>query len=50
LIISEGFVRKHRFRRTKLERPIYVRNMDGILNYVGSIEDTMEVEIYFKRH
>jgi len=35
LVISEEFVRKHRFRRTKLEKPIYVRNVDGMLNYVG---------------
>ena len=34
LVISEEFARKHRFRRTKLERPIYMRNMDGTLNYV----------------
>jgi len=48
LVISEEFARKHRFRRTKLERPIYVRNVDGTLNYVGPIVDTVEVEIYFK--
>jgi len=46
LIMSEEFLRKHRFRRTKLKRPIYVRNMNGILNYVGPIVDTVEVEIF----
>ena len=50
LVISEEFVRKHKFRRTKLERPIYVRNMNGMLNYAGPIVDTVEVEIYFKEH
>ena len=50
LVMSEEFVRKHRFRMTKLERPIYVRNMNGTLNYAGPIVDTVEVEIYFKRH
>ena len=35
---------------TKLERPIYVRNVDGTLNYAGPIVDTVEVEIFFKRH
>jgi len=34
----------------KLERPIYVRNMDGTLNYAGPIVDIVEVEIYFKEH
>ena len=48
LMISEEFVRKHRFRRTKLKKLIYVRNIDGTLCYVGPIVDTVEVEIYFK--
>jgi len=50
LVMSEEFVKKHRFRRIKLERPIYVRNVDGTLNYTGPIVDTVEVEIYFKEH
>ena len=48
LVMSEEFARKHRFRRTKLERLIYVRNIDGTLNYVGLIVDTVEIEIFFK--
>jgi len=48
LVMSEEFAKKHRFRRTKLERPIYVRNVNGMLNYVRLIVDTMEVEIFFK--
>jgi len=50
LVISEEFARKHKFRRTKLEGPIYVRNVDGTLNYAGPIVDTVEVEIFFKGH
>ena len=50
LVMSKEFARKHKFRRTKLERPIYVRNVDGILNYMRPIMDTVEVEIYFKGH
>jgi len=50
LVISEEFARKHRFKRTKLERPVYVRNVDGTLNYVGPIVDMVEVEIFFKGH
>ena len=34
----------------KLERPINVRNMDRLLNKEGSIEHTVEVNIYFKGH
>jgi len=50
LVMSEEFARKHRFRRTKLERLIYVRNVDGTLNYRGLIVDIVEIEIFFKRH
>jgi len=50
LVISEEFVRRHKFKRTKLERPVYVRNVDGMLNYVRPIVDTVEVEIFFKGH
>ena len=50
LVMSEEFARKHRFKRTKLERLIYMRNMDDMLNYVGPIRDTVEVEIFFKEH
>jgi len=50
LVMSEEFARKHKFKRTKLERPVYVRNVDGMLNYVGPIVDTVEVEIFFKGH
>jgi len=50
LVMSEEFVRRHKFRRKKLEKPIYVRNVDGMLNYVGPIKNTVEVEIFFKGH
>ena len=48
--MSETFAKKHRFRRMKLEKPIYVRNVDGTLNYAGLIVDKVEVEIFFKGH
>ena len=50
LVMSEEFAKKHRFRRMKLEKLVYVRNVDGMLNYAGPIVDTVEVEIFFKRH
>ena len=50
LVMSEEFARRHKFRRTKLERPVYVRNVDNMLNYAGPIVDTVEVEIFFKGH
>ena len=50
LVMSEEFAKKYRFKRMKLERPVYMRNMDGTLNYVGPIVNTVEVEIFFKGH
>jgi len=50
LVMSEEFVRRHKFKRTKLERLVYVRNVDGMLNYAGLIVDIVEVEIFFKGH
>ena len=46
--MSEKFVKRHKFKRTKLERPVYMRNVDSTLNYVGFIVDTVEVKIFFK--
>jgi len=48
--MSEKFAKKHRFRRTKLERLVYVKNVDSTLNYVGPIVDIVKVEIFFKRN
>jgi len=33
-----------------LERPIYMRNVNGIFNYEGPIEHTVKVKLFFKRH
>ena len=48
--MSEEFARKHRFKRMKLEKPIYMRNVDSMLNYTRLIVDIVEMEIYFKGH
>ena len=50
LVMSEEFARRHKFKRMKLERPVYVRNVDGMLNYARPIVDTVEMEIFFKGH
>jgi len=34
----------------KLERPIYVRNVDRTLNYTRPIVDTVKVELFFKKY
>ena len=50
LVMSKEFARRHKFKRMKLEKPVYMRNVDGMLNYVGPIVDTVEVKIFFKGH
>ena len=50
LVMSEKFARRHKFRRTKLKKPVYVRNIDSMLNYAEPIVDTVEVEIFFKEY
>ena len=50
LVISSEFARKQSFKLKKLERPMQVRNVDGSFNKEGPIENTVEVNIYYKGH
>ena len=47
LVMGLEFARKQRF---KIERPIYVRNVDRTFNKKEPIEHIMEVNIYYQRH
>ena len=42
LVISSKFARKNKFKK-KLNRLIYIRNIDGIFNYEGLIEYIVEM-------
>jgi len=50
LIMSLEFVQKQGFKLKKIERPIYVRNVDGSFNKEGPIEHIVEVNIYYQRY
>jgi len=50
LVMSSEFAKKQGFKLKKLERPMQVRNVDGSLNREGPIENTVEVNIYYKGH
>ena len=50
LVMSLEFARKNQLRKKKLDRLIYVRNVDGTFNYEGLIEYTVEVELFYRRH
>jgi len=50
LVMSSEFARKQVFKLKKIERLIYVRNMDGTFNKEGLIEYMVEVNIYYLGH
>ena len=50
LVMSSEFARKQEFKMKRLKRPINVRNVDGSFNREGPIENTVEVNVYYKGH
>jgi len=50
LVMSLEFAKKQGFKLKKLERLMNVRNVDGSLNKEGPIENTVEVNIYYREH
>jgi len=47
LVMSSKFARKQEFRLKKIEKLIYVKNVDTSFNKKGPIEHTVEVNIYY---
>ena len=50
LVMSSEFAKRQGFKLKRLERPMQVRNVDGLFNKEGPIEHTVEVNIYFRGH
>ena len=50
LVMSLEFTRKQGFKLKKIERPIYIRNVDGMFNKEGSMENMVEVNIHYQGH
>jgi len=48
LVMSSEFAKKQGFKLKKLERPMNIRNVVGLLNKEGPIENTVEVNIYYQ--
>ena len=48
LVMSSEFVRKIKFKLKKIERPIYVRNVNGTFNKERLIEYKYIVHVYFR--
>jgi len=49
LVVSSEFARKNKFKK-KLEKQIYVRNVNSIFNHKELIEHMMEVELFYRGH
>ena len=47
LVMSLEFARKKKFKLKKIERHIYVRNVNEMFNKKGLIEHTMKVNVYY---
>ena len=50
LVMSSEFAKKQDFKLKKLERPINVRNVDGLFNKERPMKNTVEVNIYYQGH
>ena len=50
LVMSSEFTRKQGFKLKKLDRPMYVRNVNSSLNKEGPIKYTVKVNIYYQGH
>ena len=48
--MSLELTRNKRFKLKKIERPIYVRNIDDTFNKERPIKHTIEVNIFYKEH
>ena len=49
-LVSLKFARKQRFKLKKLDRPMYVRNINSLLNKKRPIENMIEVNIYYQEY
>jgi len=50
LFIDKKFVKKHGFRREKLEKPVMIRNVDRTDNSGGKVTHEIECNMYFQGH
>ena len=50
LVMSLELAKKQGFKLKKLEKPMYVRNIDSLLNKEEPIEYMVEVNIYYQGH
>jgi len=49
LVVSSEFARKNKFKK-KLEKQIYVRNVNSIFNHKEPIEHMVKIELFYRGH
>jgi len=49
-VISSEFTRKNKFRKKKLDKPKYMRNIGSTSNHEGPIKYTVEVILFYRGH
>ena len=50
LVMSSEFIRKQEFKLKKVEKPIYMRNVNSLFNKEGPIKHIVEVNIYYQEY
>ena len=50
LVISSEFTEKQIFKLKKIEKPIYMRNMNSSFNKEGPIKYIIEINIHYQRY
>ena len=50
LVMSSEFLRKQGFKLNKIERLIYVRNVNSSFSKLGSNEYIVKLNIYYQEH
>jgi len=50
MFMDRKMAAKYGIRLQKLERPVVVRNVDGMNNSTGAIMHQVEVNVYYKNH
>jgi len=50
LVMSSELTWKQGFKLKKIDRPIYIKNVDGSFNKKGPIEHMVEVNIYYQEY
>jgi len=50
IFMDKRMAARHGFKLQKLERPIIVRNVDGMNNSRGAITHQVKVNVYYKGH